>query len=143
MDLPVHQKSKESDKEMKRAYYARPISIDDTPQAERDLALIRALGFAPYPIGADKLAALEEYKRLSALAEDKGRGMDAFYPYVAASDILVFRAFPDGSIGAGVRKEIDWALSLNIPVLELPRQIVRRTLSVEDTRAMLAELGQR
>jgi hypothetical protein len=56
---------------------------------------------------------------------------------------LFFRAFPDGSIGAGVAKEIAWAEEMNIPVVEIPRQIARRTLSVDDTKAMLAELGQR
>jgi hypothetical protein len=117
-----------------KAYYARPISIDDTPQAVRDMTLILSLGFEPYPVGDEKTAALEEYRRI---------GMDAFRPYVEASEALIFRAFPDGSIGAGVAKEIAWALEKGIPVLEFPRQIERRTLDVNGTRAMLAELGQR
>jgi L-asparaginase/Glu-tRNA(Gln) amidotransferase subunit D len=116
------------------AYYARPISIDDTPQAARDMALILAMGFEPYPIGEEKAAVLEEYRKI---------GMDAFRPYVESSVALIFRAFPDGSIGAGVAKEIAWALEKGIPVVEFPRQIERRTLDVNGTRAMLAELGQR
>ena len=119
---------------MDKAYYARPISIDGTPQEERDHALIRALGFEPYPIGADKTKALEEYKTL---------GLETFKPYVQSSRTLFFRSFPDNSIGAGVAQEIAWAQEVNIPVVEIPRQIQRRTLTVEQTRDMLKELGKR
>jgi hypothetical protein len=119
---------------MKKAYYARPISIDNTQQAYRDHELIRSLGFEPYPVAEDKKWALETYREI---------GMEAFKPYVEVSSVLIFRAFPDGSIGAGVAKEIAWAEAAGIPVIEIPRQISRRTLSVEDTKAMLAELGQR
>ena len=118
----------------KKAYYARPISIDGTPQAARDMALIESLGFAPYPVSEDKAEAIRQYR---------AGGMEAFKPYVLASQALVFRAFPDGSIGRGVATEIEWAQAAGIPVMEIPRQIARRTLSVEDTKAMLAELGQR
>lgn len=117
-----------------RAYYAHPISIDGTPQADRDMALIRSLGYEPYPIGKDKEDALKKYKEI---------GMEAFKPYVLTSHVVIFRAFPDGSIGAGVGKEIGWADEGKIPVLEIPRQIPRRTLTPDETRAMLAELGQR
>ena len=117
-----------------RAYYARPTSIDGTPQENRDHDLIRAMGFEPYPVGPDKEEALQEYKRT---------GMYAFNKYVRNSQALFFRAFPDGSIGAGVATEVAWAQENNIPVVEIPRQIERRTLSVADTKAMLAELGQR
>jgi hypothetical protein len=119
---------------MKKAYYARPISIDGSPQHERDLALIWDLGFEPYPVGDTKAKALEQYKVV---------GMDAFRPYVEACSALVFRAFPDGSVGTGVAKEIEWAHLTGIPVVEIPRQIERRTLTVKQTKDMLAELGQR
>lgn len=116
------------------AYYARPISVDGTKQEERDRALICSLGWVPSPSPEEKAEILERYK---------AEGMEAFRPAVLKSNVLVFRAFPDGSIGAGVAKEIAWAEAAGIPVIEIPRQIGRRTLSVENTRAMLAELGQR
>lgn len=119
---------------MKKAYYARPISIDETPQEGRDHALITAMGFEPYPVGDEKRAVLAEYRKI---------GMDAFKASVLASQALFYRAFPDGTIGAGVSQEIAWAIENSIPVVEIPRQIARRTLTVEQTKAMLAELGQR
>jgi hypothetical protein len=119
---------------MKKAYYARPVSIDGTKQQERDLQLISSLGYEPYPVGEEKAVVLEEYRRI---------GMDAFKPYVLNSSILIYRSFPDGSIGAGVATEIKWAQEAGIPIVEFARQIERRTLNVDDTRAMLMELGQR
>jgi hypothetical protein len=119
---------------MKKAYYARPISIDGTPQAERDMEIIRSLGYEPWPVGDEKKDVLLAYKRI---------GMDAFLPYVVQSDALFFRAFPDGSIGAGVAQEIAWAFDGRIPVMEFPQKINRRTLSVDETRDMLSELGAR
>lgn len=117
-----------------KAYYARPISIDNTPQEKRDHELIRALGFEPYPVDEEKRAILTRYRE---------SGMEAFRPAVEASQCLIFRAFPDGSIGAGVAQEIAWAQAAGVPVIEFPRQVERRTLGVDATRAMLAELGQR
>lgn len=117
-----------------KAYYARPISIDGTPQFARDEALIRALGFEVSPTPEEKTAILAEYKTV---------GMAAFRPAVEASNALVFRAFPDGSIGKGVAQEIEWAQAAGLPVVEIPRQIERRALDVKQTQAMLAELGQR
>lgn len=119
---------------MKKAYYARPISVDGSRQAERDMDLIRSLGFEPYPIGEDQEFALNQYRSM---------GMEAFRSYVLDCQALVFRSFPDGSIGSGVAKEILWATEAGIPVIEIPRQITRRTLSVDETIDMLAELGQR
>jgi len=119
---------------MKKAYYARPISIDGTKQETRDKELIASIGFEPYPVGEEKETAIVAYKE---------KGMEAFKPYVESSDCLVFRSFPDGSIGAGVAIEIEWAIASGIPVIEIPRQIKRRTISVDDTREMLRELGSR
>jgi L-asparaginase/Glu-tRNA(Gln) amidotransferase subunit D len=69
--------------------------------------------------------------------------MEAFRTSVEESNALVFRAFPDGSIGSGVAQEIEWANAKGIPVVEIPRQIQRRALNVDETRSMLCELGQR
>lgn len=73
------------------------------------------------------------------------RGMDYFKDVVAGCIGLVFLRFPNGSIGAGVGKEIQWALDGNKAVWEFfdgrlywcadtPTPI----LSVEDTRATIA-----
>lgn len=117
------------------AYYARPISIDGTFQAKRDIALIEAMGYEPRYVGTDIT--------FPFMVDYATEGMHGFKSHVESCQLLIFRALPDNSIPAGVAKEIQWALDAGIPVVEIPRQIMRRTLNAEDTRDMLAELGQR
>lgn len=111
-----------------KAYYARPISLYGTPQEARDEAAILALGFVPIQIKK---------------ADYQAQGMDAFKPLVEDAKALFFRSFPDLSIGAGVAKEIAWAVAAGLPVVELPHVFERRVLSVDETRKMLAYLGAR
>jgi hypothetical protein len=62
---------------------------------------------------------------------------------VDSCDVFAFRALPDGSIPAGVAKELGWALEAHKPILELPSNVLRRMISLEATRQYLAEVGQR
>lgn len=117
---------------MKTAYYARPISIYNTPQEERDIAIIRSLGFEPIDINK---------KELQEAYEEKG--MDVFLEFVQQSSALFFRSQINGQIGAGVWKEIEWAMLGDIPVVELPTMMVSRIASVDETRAYLKEVGFR
>lgn len=123
-----------------KAYYARPISIDDTPQYERDIQLINSLGFDAWPSPEEKIKILDDYNKRKERGEEP---MPAFQAAVLECQCVVFRSFPDGSIGAGVYKEIEYAREAGIPVVEIPRQIDRRAIGVNETRAMLEELGQR
>lgn len=111
-----------------KAYYARPITLYGTPQEERDETTIRALGFEPIQIKK---------------ADYQGQGMAVFEPMVKDAKALFFRSFPDMSIGAGVTKEIAWAVEAGLPVLELPHLFERRILTVDETRRMLAYQGKR
>ena len=117
---------------MRLAYYARPMSIYKTPQEDRDKQLIKQLGFDVVEINTSEIQ-----------AQAKEHGMLVFKDLVRGTEALFFRAFFDGSIGAGVAQEIALAAEINLPIVELPSKIKRRTLNVEDTKAALAELGQR
>ncbi len=66
-----------------------------------------------------------------------------FKPLVASCDVLVFRALPDGTIPAGVFKEMTWAQANGTPILELPSATSRRELTVAETKQYLKEIGQR
>jgi hypothetical protein len=57
--------------------------------------------------------------------------------------VLAFRALPDGTIPSGVAQEIKWAGEAGIPVIELPSAVNRRTLTLDQTREYLKEIGQR
>lgn len=75
----------------------------------------------------------------------KAHGMDHFIEVVEGCDALAFLRFADGSIGAGVGKEIEAALRAGIPVYDASDGRLEPTglmipegiLSVEETRAKL------
>jgi hypothetical protein len=113
-------------------YYARPISLYNTKQDERDIQTLRDLGFDV--INPNK----EELERWY-----KKDGMDVFLQAVAQCDALAFRSFLDGGIGSGVYAEIETAIRHEKPVIELPTITSKRVLSVNDTREYLKLLGVR
>jgi len=76
-------------------------------------------------------------------ARYKLEGMSVFLQALGDCNALAFRSFLGLKIGAGVKKEIDKALELGLPVIELPTITSDRILSVEDTRAYLSYSGAR
>jgi hypothetical protein len=116
-----------------RCYYAHAMSLYNTPQEARDIALLEAMGYevinpnTPYH---------------SEQCSKRTNPMDHFFDVVHyTADLLAFRAMPDGSITQGVAIEIRAAAPK--PVFELPSGVKRRTLTLDETRDYLAELGQR
>ncbi|SFB52474.1 hypothetical protein SAMN03159496_04653 [Rhizobium sp. NFR07] len=74
-------------------------------------------------------------------------GMDYFKKVVESCDRLAFMRFTDGSIGAGVGREIRWGLLSCFAVYELfdgwlyhVQYMPTPILTVEQTRAKLAEI---
>ena len=123
-----------------KAYYAHPVSLYNTAQEQRDLALIAQLGFEV--VNPNSFECDSGYQAAKAASPTKD-GMSYFTAIVQGCDLMVFRAFADGSIPAGVVKEIRDAQAQGKPVMELPSAIARRTLSVEATREALKECGNR
>ena len=124
-----------------RIYYAHCLSIYNTPQERRDVATLMRLGFTVVnPNDPDLQQQVERHKQAgrSDLAMEL-----VFKPVVCNCDALVFRALPDGNIPAGVAKEIAWTLQEAKPIIELPRGLERRALSVDRTREYLHKVGQR
>jgi hypothetical protein len=111
-------------------YYAHPISLYNTRVERQDTALLEELGFCV--VNPNHPTHAEGYVN---------KGMEYFKDIVGNCDALAFRAFPDGSIPAGVAKEIKWAREVTDIIFELPTGVIRRSLSVEVTREMLKELG--
>lgn len=116
----------------KTVYYAHVLSIYNTPQEERDEADIStSFGFF---INPNSKETQEKYIK---------EGWKTFEDLIDQCDGLVFRSLPDGSISAGVAKEIEYAKSKNKFIMELPTITSRRILSIEDTREYLKLVGQR
>ncbi len=118
-----------------RVYYAHCKSIYGTPQEERDIKLLEALGFEVYNPNRD-WGVVPPW--------DKNNPMDFFCQLVTACDCLAFRGLPgiDG-LPAGIGAEVTHARSKEMPVFELPSFFGKRTLGVEETRQYLKEVGER
>lgn len=116
-----------------RVYFARGIHQYNTPDDNRTVSRLQALGYKVIDITSEK-----------AQFGYKNWGMDYFYRLIEEDcDILFFQAFPNRRIGAGVAGEIAKAKDLGIPVFEIPIQIEERTCTVDQTRDMLRLLGVR
>jgi hypothetical protein len=120
---------------MKTIYYAHSMAIYNKPQEQRDVAMLEAAGF--------KVMNPNAPEHELAYKAAGGLGMHYFEELVNRCDALAFRAHPDGSIGAGMMAEILRAQDSGKPVIELPSNLRRRYLTVDQTREYLREAGQR
>jgi hypothetical protein len=123
-----------------KAYYAHCVALYDTPQEHRDRLLLGRLGYTIYDPDSPEVDA--EIARLKA-ANPTGDYMEFFRGLVTACDVFAFRALPDGRIPAGVAKELGFAVAAGMPIFELPSGVLARSISVEETREYLHEVGQR
>ena len=112
-----------------KVFYAHCSAIYGTPQEERDLELLEKLGFTV--INPNTEDNQNGYKKF---------GMEYSHELLKQSDLLVFRALPNGTIPAGIAQEIEWTTT---PIIELPSFADRKILNVEQTRTWLKECGQR
>lgn len=115
-----------------KIYYAHPITTYNTDSEGADLHDLARLGFS-------------DVLNPNAPEHDAGykqHGMEYFMGLVDECDALAYRAFPDGSIPAGVYKEMARAVSAGKPVFELQPSTYQRVLTVADTRKKLIELGR-
>ena len=113
-----------------KCYYAHPITSYGSDIEKQDIVLLESLGF-------DVLNPNQPEYDIAY----KEQGMTVFLELVDSCDMVAFRAFPDGSIPAGIAKEVFQAGIK--PVIELPTNLQPRVLNVEQTRAQLKFLGRK
>lgn len=124
-----------------KIYYAHCMAIYNTPQEKRDIYLLEGLGFEVENPNMPKHQNAAKNILDSGLTE--AEVMKYFTLNVKFCDGLAFRSLPDGRIPAGVSKEIKTMRDKNGLVFELPRGLVDRVMSVEETIEYLMEKGQR
>lgn len=111
-----------------KCYYAHPINTYNSQTETDDIKFLRSLGLTV--VNPAKLSKFVE----PMSSYDR---MLYFYRLAEKCDCLAFRSFPDGSIGAGVAKEI-WAMeSKDGMVFELDPVRTGRLLTIPETRKLL------
>ena len=128
-----------------KVYYAHCQAIYNTVQEQRDMDMLHKLGFEVVnPSDQVHIAEVINIKKQSSEEQQASAQIMAYFiKIVIECDALAFRAMPDGSIGAGVFEEISMMQRMGKPIFELPSGILRRRLSIEQTREYLRECGQR
>jgi len=69
-----------------------------------------------------------------------GNDIEKFCQIVRSCNLLAFSGIPDGRITAGVWQEIQTAMEMNMPIIEIP-WLIDRSMSEEETEDMLREMG--
>jgi len=110
----------------KKAYFARPINHYGSDHDNFAIQDIKDIGFEI--IDPNEFFTEQEYEK---------KGMDMFFERINKCDAFFFRGLPNGKITAGVAKEANHAIGINIPVFEIPFGIMDRAMSVEQTREYL------
>jgi hypothetical protein len=125
-------------------YYAHCLALYDTEQENRDMELLSNL--FNWNVYNPNDPTKEPVNKFLSLKPRYGydEAFDSVWgDLVKRSSLLAFRALPDGSIPKGVAREIEIAVANNIPVIELPNGLIRRSLNVEETREYLRDVGHR
>lgn len=118
-----------------KIYFAHPVTDYGGPRQAAAIVMLERSGYV-----------VENPDQPNHQAGYKLGGMDYFMRIVEGCDALAYLRFPDGSIGAGVGKEILAAQLAGIPVYDIgygeltPDDDPAPVLSVDETRALLAEL---
>ena len=113
-------------------YYAHCMAIYNTEQEVRDIQLLEDLGFTV--INPNERHHKNGWAKLS---------MGYFDTLLPKFKAVAFRANPDGSIPSGVAYEVDVARNNGKLIIELPSGILRRSMTLAQTREYLTEIGQR
>ena len=108
-----------------KCYYAHPMLSYNSTIEQKDLILLEKLGFeVENPNQETHQKGCQDYA--AKFGGDKV--MDYFKLIVEDCELVAFRSMPNGEILSGVGVEVEHAININIPVIELPSNITRRTL---------------
>ncbi len=114
-----------------KSYYAHSINLYNSIQEKEDLESLKNLGFEVINPNSEEHS--EGYEK---------KGMEYFYKVLKNCNVVFFRSNPDGTINAGISKELEYALRLKLPIFELPCMLSKRSLTIEQTREYLKNSGR-
>ena len=122
-----------------KCYYAHTMLSYNSTIEKQDVELLETLGFEvinpnqpKHQIGCKEYAAKHGWDKV----------MDYFKKVIEEEcDMVAFRSLPDGQILSGVAAEVQHAVSINYPVIELPCSINKRSQEYLETKQYLTEVG--
>lgn len=126
-----------------KVYYAHFMGIYDTPQEERDIKTLEALGLEVLNPNQPHIQ-----KEVDDFFKDPEANYDHMFDKVFLSrvrecEVFAFKALPDGRIPGGIVMELEEAQKQKKIIIELPSGMYARSMSREDTREYLRDIGQR
>lgn len=121
-----------------KVYYSHPKTYRRSPEEAEDISLLTSLGYEvenPYD------------PKFSDLWQTEG--IQFGKTLVEISDVVAFRPLSNGKIGAGVGKELGWAIELGKEIIEMPNakpfdegSLNERVLSIDDTVEFFNTVGK-
>jgi hypothetical protein len=123
-----------------KVYYAHFMGIYNTPQEERDVKTLEALGLEVLNPNTPEVSA--------EFAAEKTGSYEAkfdkvFGTKVRECEVFAFKALPDGRIPGGIAMELKYATAAGKIIIELPSGTYARMMGRDDTREYLRDIGQR
>lgn len=126
-----------------RIYFAHPVTDYGTEREANAVAVLESY----WKESRGQRLEIENPNQPHHQAGYVAGGMDYFKGVVDACWSLAFMRFPNGAIGAGVGREIRWAIINGKMIYEIfdgriyqARSMPTPVLSVEDTRALIAKI---
>ena len=101
---------------MTKVYYAHGVNLYNTNQEDRDLETLEDMGL-------DVENPNQQHHQDGYTEKGMVYFMEDILPHMSA---CAFRSYPDGSIPAGVAKELTYFLEAGLPIIELPHFALRR-----------------
>lgn len=122
-----------------RCYYAHTMTSYNSTIEKKDIELLEKLGFeVENPNQPKHQKGCEQYAKLHGW----DKVMDYFKKVIEEDcDMVAFRSLPNGQILSGVAAEVQHAISINYPVIELPCSVHKRCMDYPETKQYLIELG--
>lgn len=119
-------------------YYAHPMITYNSIIEKSDIILLERLGFKVINPNCKEISeGLKEFLKHNS----KEKVMEYFANIVQTCDAIAFRALPDGRILSGCAVELERAILINIPIIELPRLLESRFITYPETKEYLTEIG--
>lgn len=124
-----------------KVYYAHCVGIYDSPQERRDIITLAEMGLTV--INPNDWRVQRQFNALKGNMDYMEAFTEVFLTLVDDCEVFAFRALPHGGIPSGVAKELEYAIEKEKTIIELPACVSARTMSVDETREYLKEMGNR